>query len=75
MNNQFQQHNKDYLDMEGNDGKTHRQLAIDGDYRHGLSGMCKCVVCGERKLTYPIMKFHNWDGARFTCYKCQGIDN
>ena len=41
------------------------------NWQHLPTGILKCVACGERKITAPIMQFFNWEGSRFTCYDCQ----
>ena len=72
--NKYQEENIMWLDEEGDDGLTRRQHAIQGDWTLGLNRLCQCVSCGKTNLTYPIMKFYNWEGQRFRCYKCQ-LDN
>lgn len=71
MINEYQKLNIEILEEERADGKTQKQHAIKGNWTYGLSGVCKCVSCGKRNLTYPIMKFFNWDGNKFLCWKCQ----
>lgn len=45
-----------------------------GDWRNTPAPIMKCTNCGSR-ITTPIMKFYDFDGKLFLCYKCQGRDN
>lgn len=32
-----------------------------------------CVSCGSHNLTFPILKFFNFDPAELRCYNCQKL--
>jgi len=40
------------------------------DWTTTPSPLMACVQCGGR-ISTPIMRFFNWDGVKFKCYKCQ----
>lgn len=44
------------------------------DWTTTPSPLMACVQCGGG-ISTPIMKFFNWDGRKFKCYKCQNKIN
>ena len=46
------------------------ELLKAGDWTRTPSSLMECVICGKGISTY-IMRFFDWDGAKFKCYECQ----
>ena len=63
--NEFQRRNTSLL------SKVTLEMLQANDWSRTPARLMRCVQCGERRITTPIMAWYRWDPSNFKCYKCQ----